>query len=165
MKSLTRRSLITGLGASLATPALSRSISSSDITRIQVRKRKRKLDLIGSNRVLKSYNMYLGRNPVGHKNFVGDNKTPEGVYWIDRRNPYSSFHLSLGVSYPNSNDVSYARSRGRSPGGDIFIHGQPNGIEQTIQYDWTRGCIAVSNSDMTELFNLIPVGCKISIHA
>lgn len=83
-------------------------------------------------------------------------RTPEGTYRINCRNPASSFFLSLGVSYPDARDISYAKQNGRAPGGDIFIHGQPNGTAVTFDYDWTRGCIAVSNNDMQELWGLVP---------
>jgi len=164
MSQMTRRALLSGAACTLATPALARFVSAADISRIQVRKAQRKLDLIGAGRIIKTYDVRLGGNPIGHKRFRGDNRTPEGGYRIDRRNPQSSFHLSLGVSYPNNADRAYARSRGMSPGGDIFIHGQPNGSRGTLAYDWTRGCIAVSNSDMGELWKLIRIGCPITIH-
>jgi murein L,D-transpeptidase YafK len=166
----TRRSFLVGSAAVLASPllpspAVARTLKSHDVTRIQVRKSDRKLDLIGSGRILKSYDVRLGVVPVGPKRVVSDKKTPEGTYRIDRRNPDSRFLLSLGISYPDATDIARARALGRSAGGDIFIHGQPNGRNTTIQRDWTQGCIAVSNQDMRELYALIGVGCKILIHA
>lgn len=173
MTGLSRRKFVMGGGAALVTAlcpmaasAGSKPIYQGDVAYIQVRKAIRSLDLIGRDqKILKSYRVQLGRSPHGHKRFQGDNKTPEGGYTINRKNPHSKFHLSLGVSYPNREDRGYAASRGRSPGGDIFIHGQPNGRQGTYAHDWTRGCIAVSNRDMDELFRVIRVGCPIHIFA
>ncbi|TDA88068.1 hypothetical protein E0702_16775, partial [Halomonas marinisediminis] len=89
--------------------------------------------------------MALGFAPHGHKQVEGDGKTPEGRYRIDRRNPNSSFHLSLGISYPNTADVARARAMGQSPGGNIFIHGQPNLLGPQTEENWTAGCIAVTD--------------------
>lgn len=168
MNLLTRRNLLTGISASLvvptlATPAVAKNALRQHVTQVQVRKAARKVDLIGGGRVLRSYDMWLGFTPIGKKRFQGDGKTPEGAYRIDRRNARSSFYRSLGVSYPNRQDASFARAHGRSPGGDIFIHGQLNGHSRTQRRDWTRGCIAVSNSDMDELWRFVPVGCGITI--
>lgn len=156
--------LVTGT-ALFAAPLQAATLKGQEIDHIQVRKSKRKMDLISREKILKSYGIKLGHQPQGHKRFQGDGKTPEGHYWIDRRNPNSAFHLSLGISYPNSKDAAFARSQGRSPGGNIFIHGQPNGKRGTLEYDWTRGCIAVSNSDMEEIWSLIPNGMRIYIFA
>lgn len=180
MSQTTRRSLLVGAAASAAAlPKASMAkgfgawfetpqkvdFDKGDIDYIQVRKKERKLQLIGNGKILKTYEIMLGGNPVGHKRFRLDNRTPEGAYRIDRRNPNSRFYRSLGISYPNRWDRAYAAKKGKSPGGDIFIHGQPNGYKGTLLMDWTRGCIAVSNADMSELWSLIPVGCKIQIFA
>jgi murein L,D-transpeptidase YafK len=93
----------------------------------------------------------------------GDGRTPEGAYRIDRRNPNSRFHLSLGISYPNARDVAYARENGLDPGGDIFIHGTPTQWSNTP--DWTWGCIAVTNEEMDEIFFMVETGTKIFIYA
>ena len=106
----------------------------------------------------------FGDEPQGHKHFQGDERTPEGRYTIDWRNPQSRFHLSLRISYPNASDRAYARQRGRSPGGDIFIHGQPNQLPMgRMPGDWTDGCIALSNSEIEELWQLVPNGTVIDI--
>jgi murein L,D-transpeptidase YafK len=106
----------------------------------------------------------LGDAPIGHKRFEGDEKTPEGSYTINGRNPQSSYHLSLRVSYPNAADRAYAKSKGKSPGGDIFIHGQPNlSPISRLSHDWTDGCIAVSNAEMKQIWKLVPDGAKITI--
>ena len=98
----------------------------------------------------------------GRADGQGDGKTPEGTYFINRKNNYSAFHLSLGISYPNSSDRQNARSIGRSPGGDIFLHGNPNGYGE-MKGDWTRGCIAVTNDEIEEIWGLIPIRTPITI--
>ncbi|MEO1488217.1 MAG: L,D-transpeptidase family protein [Pseudomonadota bacterium] len=106
----------------------------------------------------------FGDAPQGHKQFEGDEKTPEGRYTIDTRNPRSRFHLSLRISYPNSQDRAFAAQYGRSPGGDIFIHGQPNSLPLgRLPGDWTDGCIALSNAEIEELWQLVPDGTVIDI--
>lgn len=115
------------------------------------------------NETLKTYRFQLGFAPIGHKRVEGDGRTPEGQYWIDRRNPNSRFHLSLGISYPNQNDVEMARSLGMPPGGDIFIHGTPR--DYRGQDDWTWGCIAVSNREIEEIYSMVREGTPIFITA
>lgn len=107
----------------------------------------------------------FGDAPLGHKRFQGDERTPEGRYTIDTRNPQSSYHLSLRISYPNASDRAFAEQYGRSPGGDIFIHGQPNGLASNLRMrgDWTDGCIALSNAEIEELWQLVPDGTPIHI--
>ena len=108
--------------------------------------------------------LQFGAAPIGHKQFEGDEKTPEGRYTIDTRNPNSSYHLSLRVSYPNAQDRAFAVAQGRSPGGDIFLHGQPNWLPSgRMRGDWTDGCIAFSNAEMNELWQLVPDGTPIEI--
>lgn len=132
------------------------------VTRIQVFKDQRLLQLISEQQLLRSYEFELGFAPTGHKQQEGDGRTPEGAYRINRRNPFSRFHLSLGISYPNVSDVAAARARGVSPGGDIFIHGTP---EHMIgQPDWTWGCIAVQNQQMDEMYSMVPIGTPIYIY-
>lgn len=115
-------------------------------------------------RPIKAYRgLQFGDAPMGHKRFQGDERTPEGVYRIDRRNPRSSFHLSLGISYPNRNDVAFAAQYGRSAGGDIFIHGQPTGRPGRMIGDWTDGCIALTNAEIEELWQIVPDGTPIEI--
>lgn len=108
--------------------------------------------------------LQFGAERFGHKRFEGDERTPEGRYTIDPRNPDSAFHLSLRVSYPNARDRAFAEAQGRSPGGDIFLRGQPNGLtEDRIAGDWTDGCIALANAEMNELWFLVPDGTPIEI--
>lgn len=106
----------------------------------------------------------FGDSPMGHKRFEGDERTPEGRYSIDTRNPRSRFHLSLRISYPNARDRAFAAQYGRSPGGDIFIHGQPTDYRgPPLQGDWTDGCIALPNVRMEELWRIVPDGTPIEI--
>jgi murein L,D-transpeptidase YafK len=118
----------------------------------------------GSKEIARYTNIRFGDAPSGHKRFEGDEKTPEGQYTINGRNPGSSYHRSLRVSYPNARDIAFAKARGKSPGGDIFIHGQPNGYNgPAINRDWTDGCIAVSNEEIRQIWKLVPDGASISI--
>ena len=116
-------------------------------------------------RAIRAYrNIQFGDAPQGHKQFEGDERTPEGIYTIDWRNPQSRYHLSLRISYPNSADRAHAARFGRSPGGDIFIHGQPNALPAgRIPGDWTDGCVALSNAEMEELWQIVPDGTPIEI--
>lgn len=108
--------------------------------------------------------LQFGDAPEGHKRFEGDERTPEGFYTIDTRNPQSRYHLSLRISYPNRADREYAERLGRSPGGDIFIHGQPNALPVgRLPGDWTDGCIALSNREIEELWRLVSDGTPIEI--
>ncbi len=117
-----------------------------------------------SQEVARYNNIRFGAAPEGHKRFEGDERTPEGRYTIDGRNPGSSYHLSLRISYPNASDRAYAAARGKSPGGDIFIHGQPNGRNgDLIKSDWTDGCIALSNAEVEQIWRVVPDGTVITI--
>jgi murein L,D-transpeptidase YafK len=118
----------------------------------------------GGKEVLRYNDIRLGDAPIGHKRFEGDEKTPEGTYTISGRNPKSSYHLSLRISYPNAADRAYAKSKGISPGGDIFIHGQPNAWRgPTLNTDWTDGCIALGNAEIEQLWKIVPDGAEIEI--
>jgi len=134
-----------------------------EVTRVAVFKEQRKLYLMHHDKVLKSYDMHLGFQPVGHKQVEGDGKTPEGDYYIDRRNPNSQFYLSIGVSYPNAADRANAVALGKSPGGDIFIHGRPKKYRDGKD-DWTAGCIAVTDREMREIYAMVNNGTVISIY-
>lgn len=106
----------------------------------------------------------LGGQPLGDKQFEGDKRTPEGRYWIDYGNPESSYYLSIHISYPDAEDIAHAERHGRSPGGQIFIHGQPNWLNTgRMSGDWTDGCIAVSNAEMDLLWEFVPDGTAIDI--
>jgi len=134
--------------------------------KILVLKSKRQLMLMRAGKVLKTYRISLGFSPKGAKTRHGDGKTPEGKYTIDKRNPRSRFTLALHVSYPNASDRASARRRGVNPGGNIMIHGLPNGRSSNWkkQYtDWTAGCIAVNNSAIREIWHAVPDGTPIEI--
>ncbi len=134
------------------------------VTSIVVNKSARNMYLLHHSDILESYRFDLGFAPVGDKQVEGDGRTPEGTYLIDRRNPNSRFHLSLGISYPNAQDIAEARALGKSPGGDIFIHGQPNAFKADGP-DWTWGCIAVKNREMEDIYAMVRTGTLISIRA
>ena len=135
--------------------------------RILVEKSERKMYLLKAGRVLREFDIALGLAPRGHKQRAGDFKTPEGLYWIEARNTASDYFLSLKISYPNEQDRARARALDVSPGGQIMIHGQPNEPrydENWYKYgDWTDGCIAVSNSDMIDIWLMTEVPTPIEI--
>ncbi|MFD2172920.1 L,D-transpeptidase family protein [Rhodobacter lacus] len=139
-----------------------RLYSGPRVTQIQVFKAKRRMFLFSGNKVIKRYKIGLGGNPVGAKHFEGDGKTPEGLYYINRRNPKSAYHLSLGVSYPNAEDIAFAKAQGHPPGGDIMIHGRA-GKNDPKKRDWTAGCIAVKDSEIEEIYSMITLGTPIYI--
>ena len=135
---------------------------------VRVDKSERTLTLYAQGRAVRTYSgIQLGDEPVGAKRFQGDERTPEGRYTIDYGNPGSAYHLSLHISYPDSADRAYARSHGRSPGGDIFIHGQPNGFASLgaarVEGDWTDGCIALADAEIEELWGLVGDGTPVVI--
>ena len=141
-----------------------KTYSGPPVTQVVVKKGDRKLYLISGKSVVKTYEIKLGQQPVGDKKYEGDGKTPEGVYFIDRFNPNSRYYLSVGISYPSAQDVAQAAALGLRPGGDIFIHGQPNGRPgPPIARDWTDGCIAVTNDEIKQLWDRVPDGTPITI--
>jgi murein L,D-transpeptidase YafK len=135
--------------------------------RVVVHKADRRLDLMAGDVVLKSYPISLGGHPVGHKQREGDERTPEGTYVLDYRNPGSSFHKSLHVSYPSSSDKQRAAAVGDDPGGLIMVHGMPNGFgwlgRLHLAYDWTEGCVAVTSAEIEEIWNSVRDGTPIEI--
>ena len=143
-----------------------RTYNGPEVTRLRLYKGQRLLVLDGSARVLQTYPVGLGFAPEGHKQFEGDGRTPEGSYMIDKRNPDSKFHLSVGISYPNEADIAFAEAQGRSPGGDIFIHGGPRpGIDPTNVRDWTAGCISVTDRQIEDIYAMVKDGTPIDIYA
>ncbi|VWX52871.1 murein L,D-transpeptidase family protein [Novosphingobium sp. 9U] len=131
---------------------------------LRVRKAARTLEAwSGSQLLLTISGIQLGPEPQGAKQFEGDGRTPEGRYRIDWRNPRSAYHLSLHVSYPNGEQVAAAREQGRSAGGLIMIHGQPNGYQGRVAGDWTDGCIAVSDREIETLWRIVPDDAQIEI--
>jgi murein L,D-transpeptidase YafK len=138
------------------------------IDSIVVYKAKREMIVFNHKNKIKSYVISLGYEPLGCKRFEGDLKTPEGLYFINDRNKYSSYHKNLGISYPNIIDSFYARINGQSPGGEIKIHGFPNKHrkdqeQELLNTDWTVGCIAVSDWEIDELYNWVGIYCPILI--
>jgi murein L,D-transpeptidase YafK len=135
--------------------------------KVLVIKSEKRMYLVKKNVRYREYRISLGAKPQGHKQQQGDKRTPEGRYTLDYRNPNSAYYKSIHISYPNSKDRAAAREKGWNPGGDIMIHGQPNGygwmgiVSQF--YDWTDGCIAVSNSEMEEIWTTVKVGTPIEI--
>jgi L,D-peptidoglycan transpeptidase YkuD (ErfK/YbiS/YcfS/YnhG family) len=135
--------------------------------KVLIEKKARRLTLLAKGAVIKTYKIALGGNPVGPKERQGDNKTPEGTYLINSRNRDSAYHLSLRISYPNAKDRMRAKALGVAPGGNIMIHGIKNGLAQIgaahAAMDWTEGCIAVTNQEMEEIFQLVPNGTLVEI--
>jgi murein L,D-transpeptidase YafK len=135
--------------------------------KILVEKGKRKLHLLLNGEAFKTYDIALGVVPNGDKVREGDQKTPEGVYRMDKRNPDSDYFLSIHISYPNQQERQEAKRSGVNPGGQIMIHGQPNEPNYSAAYyrkeDWTNGCIAVSNSDMIDIWLMTPNNVPIEI--
>ncbi len=135
--------------------------------RVLVLKSQRKLFLIRDQRILKAIEIRLGLVPDGDKTSEGDFRTPEGSYVLDDRNLNSDYFLSIHISYPSQNDISEAHRQGASPGGNIMIHGVPNekrhGREYYAEWDWTDGCIAVSNPDMMDIWTMTKANTPIEI--
>jgi murein L,D-transpeptidase YafK len=139
----------------------------SKIDSIVVIKSKRQLLAYSKGNLLKIYKIALGREPIGAKQFEGDRKTPEGVYYINDKNPNSGWHKNLGISYPNQKDIKNGNDKGKSAGGNIKIHGLQNGKGYIGKLhrlqDWTLGCIAVTNEEVDELYCAVEIGAKIEI--
>jgi murein L,D-transpeptidase YafK len=166
MKTTRRTALLGGLALGLAGCARKfRTYDGPEVTRLQMFKGDRNLFLFNNTSVLKAYRIDLGFAPEGPKQFEGDGKTPEGAYTVDRRNPDSLFHLSIGISYPNEADIAFAAAQGREPGGDIFIHGGPRPGIDAIKPDWTAGCIAVSDREIEDIYAMVRDGTPIDIFA
>jgi murein L,D-transpeptidase YafK len=153
---------LTGQAFSASGPPLQ---ASAVADKVLVLKRQRRLYLIQGSKVLKRYRVSLGGHPVGPKIREGDRKTPEGIYVLDWHNPESQFYKSIHISYPNAKDLAHANRLGLPPGGDLFIHGQPNDFVGPGKQpgDWTDGCIAVSNEEMDEIWRAVPDGTPIEI--
>lgn len=139
------------------------SYDGPEVTRVVILKEQRSMYLLSGDQTLKSYPIGLGFAPVGHKQVEGDGRTPEGHYRIDRRNPNSRYYLSIGISYPDPDDIARARALGRPPGGDIFIHGTPKAFRNRGR-DWTWGCISVTDPHMEEIYAMVKNGTVVSIY-
>ncbi|MDH4569242.1 hypothetical protein E8E95_21400 [Pseudomonas sp. BN414] len=153
--------------AALAQASTTPTMVDKSIDKVLVVKSERKLLLMNRGDILKSYRISLGKQPLGPKLREGDQRTPEGFYWIDWRKTSDKFNLSMHISYPNARDAAKARDKGVTPGGMIMIHGTPLDEEYPEWYfhslDWTEGCIAMKNSDMREIWSLVRDGTLIEI--
>lgn len=145
----------------LAAPALTKA------DQIVVYKSKRMMYLMRDGRILDKYRIALGKKPVGHKMEFGDFRTPEGKYRIDMKNASSSYFLSLRISYPDIGDADVASALETDPGDWIMIHGLPNDRDAAAmghpQKDWTNGCIAVTNTEMAQIWRRVDIGTPITI--
>lgn len=143
------------------------ALRNGSVDKIVIEKKARRLMLISTGEVIKTYKIALGGNPIGPKEREGDNKTPEGIYCIDARNNDSRYHRSLHISYPNERDKRRAKELGVSPGGDIMIHGLKQGFswvgDAHTEVDWTKGCIAVTDEEVEEINKLAPNGTIVEI--
>ncbi len=133
------------------------------VTKIVVDKSQRKLFLLNNNKILKKFKVGLGFDPKKHKLEQGDGRTPEGLYFIDRKNYNSKYFLSLGISYPNAKDKKHAKNLEIDPGGDIFIHGGPKYKGEFGKRDWTAGCISVSDKNIKIIYSMVKTGTPILI--
>ena len=151
-------------GGDSSKPSKMKSYSGPPVTQIVVKKGERKMYLVSGKTAIKSYQINLGNQPIGDKQYEGDGKTPEGLYFIDRFNPNSRYHLSVGISYPSAQDVAQAAALGLRPGGDIFIHGLGPEGRALNKADWTAGCIAVNDEEIEEIFAMLQPGVPIFIY-
>lgn len=139
----------------------------AEVDLVKVDKSERKMYLLSAGEIVKVYDIALGANPKGHKEQEGDEKTPEGEYTLDYKKEDSSFYRAMHVSYPNAVDTANAEKNGVSPGGFIMVHGQRNWLGWLApisqHFNWTNGCIAITNSEMDEFMDLVNVGTKIQI--
>jgi murein L,D-transpeptidase YafK len=137
------------------------------IDSLVIYKSKRELLAFSNGKLVKTYKISLGKNPIGDKEYEGDYKTPEGIYTINDKNPNSGYYKNLGVSYPNEKDIEYSKKLGKPTGGDIKIHGLRNKIGFIGKFhrwkDWTKGCIALTNEEVEELYQQVTIGTKIEI--
>lgn len=164
------REIVAGFWRGFAPPAVAPAMvpEAEQADLVEVYKSARRMLLKRQGRVLKEYRIALGFAPEQHKEREGDGRTPEGSYTIDARNPRSSFHLSLRVSYPDDRDKAHAAALDVPPGGDIYIHGLPNGWRKLRTphpvCDWTTGCVAVTDPEIREIWSLVPTGARVVIH-
>jgi murein L,D-transpeptidase YafK len=139
----------------------------TQIDKLVVYKSKRQLLAYSNGQLVKAYKISLGRQPIGDKEFEGDKKTPEGLYFINDKNPNSGYHKNLSVSYPDKNDIENAKRLGKPAGGNIKIHGLRNktGFIGKFHrwFDWTLGCIAVTDEEIDELYTSVKIGTEINI--
>lgn len=134
-----------------------------EITQILIDKSKRRMYLLAGKKTIRKFRINLGFTPRGHKFKQGDGRTPEGLYYIDRINTNSRYHLSLGINYPNAKDRARADAAGVDPGGDIFIHGGPRYKGERGKRDWTAGCIAVTDREIGWVYSMVKKGTPVFI--
>lgn len=164
------REIVAGIWRGFAPPAMAPAMAppAEQADLVEIFKGARRMALKQDGRILKQYRVALGFAPERHKEREGDGRTPEGAYSIDARNPRSSFHLSLRVSYPDVKDRAQAAALDVPPGGDIYIHGLPNGWRKLVtphpRRDWTTGCVAVTDAEIREIWSLVPTGACVVIH-
>lgn len=146
---------------------LTSSIACAEVDLVKVDKSANKMYLLEGDKIVKEYHVALGANPKGHKQQEGDERTPEGTYTLDYKKEDSAFYRAMHISYPNQQDIESAKKRGVPPGGFIMIHGQKNGLEWMTaisqNFNWTNGCIALTNTEMDEFMKLVATGTKIQI--
>lgn len=137
------------------------------ITLVRVFKADNNLQLLANEKTVREFHVVFGANPKGHKMREGDERTPEGWYTLDFKNPNSAFYKSIHISYPNTQDIALAKARGVKPGGQVMIHGQKNGLGWLAfisqRFNWTNGCVALSNADMDTVWALVKEGTPIEI--
>lgn len=160
-------SRLTLLAATLLFLCVATAHAGEKADRVLVQKSERLLLLYRDKQLIGSFRIALGAEPLGRKLQAGDQRTPEGSYRLDRKNPDSNFYKAIHISYPNAYDVDVARSRGETAGGDIMIHGQKNGFRHFApilqRLDWTDGCIALSDGDMDKVWAAVDVDTPIEI--
>jgi len=153
--------------AAVTSANASSTLNGKIVDKVLILKSERQLLLMHRGEVLKSYRVSLGKQPKGPKFREGDNRTPEGFYWIDWRKTSTNYNLSMHISYPNALDQAAAAAKGQPPGGMIMVHGTPVDEDYPEWYfhtlDWTNGCIAMKNGDMREVWNLVKDGTMIEI--
>lgn len=164
----TRRTLYAALVSALSLTTSDARTQEVPIDLVRVHKSERRMELVAKDRTIRTYRIALGANTFGHKQHEGDERTPEGRYVLDWRNPDSAFNKSIHISYPNADDKTAASEAGVSPGGMIMIHGQPNGFGWWAwllqMFDWTNGCIAVTDEEMAEIWDMVTNGTPIEIN-
>lgn len=140
--------------------------SGPPVTQVLVYKGQRRMYLLSGTTVLKPYIFGLGNQPIGHKQFEGDGRTPEGLYYVDRFNPRSRYYLSVGISYPNDRDKEHASQFGLDPGGGIMFHGRgPEGNRLAPKNrDWTAGCIALTDEEIEDVYAMLQPGVPVMIY-
>ncbi len=162
------KGLIAVLSIALITTALAAAAANPEkADLVVVEKGRHRLSLYKGGKLLASYHAAFGGNPVGSKEKEGDGKTPEGRYVLDNKKSDSGYHRAFHISYPDTKDIEHAKKLGVSPGGDVMVHGQKNGFGWasfvTQRFNWTKGCIALSNDDLDAMWNVVEVGTVIEI--